>query len=134
VVAEFHAALESVLEDLGEPTPLRERDHAPADVPGRCDPELLAKPAARPAVVSDRDHAADAVAARLPQSAQQEGSPVPPPNATTRGAFATVSSLPARVWPMSSGLPVFGRPLDRRISSTSRNCHEAKSVGERADA
>jgi hypothetical protein len=132
VVAEFHAALEPVLEDLGEPTPLRERDHAPADVPGRCDPSSWrSRPLDPPSSATvTTPQTPSPLVCRSPLSRRGR----PPPNATTRGAFATVSSLLARVWPMSSGLPVFGRPLGRRIRSTSRNCHEAKSVGVRADA
>jgi hypothetical protein len=53
VVAELDASLETVVGDLVTPPAAGERDQAVSRVAGRRDPELLAKPAARSAVVRD---------------------------------------------------------------------------------
>jgi hypothetical protein len=71
VVAEFGAALEAVIEDLGEPLVPCDRDQAVAHAAGRRDPELLGEPTARRAVVRDRHDRSDEVAARPPHATQE---------------------------------------------------------------
>ena len=73
VVVQLGAALEPVLEDLGQPAPLGQRDQAPAHVAGGRDPELLAQSPTRPAVVGDRDHGGEVAAVEVAQAAEQHG-------------------------------------------------------------
>ncbi len=77
VVVEVTRRLEAVVEDLGETFAPRERDQAVPDVPGRGDAELLAEPAARPAVVGDR-HDGRQVTHPVAQPAQQDRQPGTP--------------------------------------------------------
>jgi hypothetical protein len=71
VVAEFDTALEPVVEDVGQPLAFSECDEAVAHVSRRRDPELVAQPAARPAIVRDGDDRSNEVAARLPQATEE---------------------------------------------------------------